>query len=400
MSRPVCYKRARRTGVALILLLAYAALPAVAGAADADLGTAGPFVVLGSSTVTNTGASVLHGDLGLAPGTAIVGFGSPAVVDGATHVNDGVANDAQFDLGTAYDVAAGQAVPPANDLTGTDLGNRTLIPGAYRYTSDALLTGPLTLDAGGDADARFYFLITSALTTAPGSSVRLINGASPCNVFWQVGSSATLDTTTAFRGNLMAYASIWLANAATVDGRLLALNGEVTLINNVLDNSMCTTDSTSTPPSDIPPPDTSPDGTSAGEAPADGPSSPGDVPPAVQPTGTLAGPAFTPGVLAQTTSGTATIRRTARKRCTEGFRAAVRGLRIAGVVFRLDGRQIVGRRTRSPYRVFVRARPGAHKVTARVTFTDGTRAKTLSVPYRACAAALRRPRPGPSRFTG
>jgi hypothetical protein len=396
MSRPVTLRRAHRAAVALVLLLAFVALPAAAHAAD--LGTADPFVVLGSSTVTNTGASVLDGDLGLAPGTAIVGFDA-AVVNGATHANDGVANDAQADLETAYGVAAGQAVPPANDLTGTNLGNRTLIPGAYRYTADALLTGPLTLDAGGDPDATFYFLITSALTTAPGSSVELINGASPCNVFWQVGSSATLDTTTAFKGNLMAYASIWLENAATVDGRLLALNGEVTLINNVLDNSMCTTDDTSpppddTPPADTPPSDTSPDTAPTGEAAAGGPPAPG-----VLPAGTLAGLALTPGVLAQTPEGTATIRRTARKRCTEGFRATVLGRHIAYVVFRLDGRRIAGQ-GRSPYRVFIRATPGAHRVTARVMFMNGARARTLSVRYRACAEALRRPRPGPSRFTG
>ena len=395
MSRPVCLERARRTGVALSLLLACAALPAGAHAADAELGTAAPFVVLGASTVTNTGASVLDGDLGLAPGTAIVGFDS-AVVNGATHANDGVANSAQFDLETAYGVAAGQAVPPANDLTGTDLGNRTLIPGAYRYTSDALLTGPLTLDAGGDPDARFYFLITSALTTAPGSSVRMINGGSPCNVFWQVGSSATLDTTTAFLGNLMAYASIRVANAATVDGRLLALNGEVTLINNVLDNSMCTSDSTSTPPPATPPSDTPPDATDDGVgAEGDGQAAPAGPLPA----GNLAGHALGPALAALVRDGTATIRRTARNRCTEGFRAAVSGRNIARVVFTLDARRIASR-DRSPYRVFVRATPGAHKVGAHVTFTDATPRKVLSVPYRACAAALRRPRPGPSRFTG
>ena len=394
MSNRTHLKRAAPSGIALAVFLAFAAVPVAAHAAPVELGTAAPFVVLGASTVTNSGPSVLNGDLGVATGTALEGFGSPAVVNGATHVNDGPANDGQADLEVAYGVAAGQAVPPANDLTGTDLGNRTLIPGAYRYTSDALLTGPLTLDAGGDPDAQFVFLITSALTTAPGSSVALINGASPCNVYWQVGSSATLDTTTAFKGNVMAYADIWLQNAASVDGRLLALNGEVTLINNRLDNSMCTSGSTSTPPSETPPSDTQSDTTPTGEAPAEGPSSPGGVLPAG-----LGGAAIIPAVLAQTPDGTATIRRTARKRCSEGFRAAVRGRHIARVVFRLDGRRIASRND-SPYRVFVRATPGAHTVTAHVTFTDATRAKTLSVPYRACAAALRRPRPGPSRFTG
>ena len=96
---------------------------------------------------------------------------------------------------------------PANDLTGTDLGNRTLTAGAYRYTSSAQLTGPLTLDAEGDPNAQFVFEIGSTLTTASASSVVLVNGASPCNVYWQVGSSATLGTTTAFQGNLMALTS-------------------------------------------------------------------------------------------------------------------------------------------------------------------------------------------------
>ena len=117
---------------------------------------------------------------------------------------------AQLDLTTAYNVAAGQPVSPANDLTGTDLGNRTLKAGAYRFTSSAQLTGPLTLDAEGDPKAQFVFEIASALTTASASSVVLLNGANPCNVYWQVGSSATLGTTTAFQGNLMALSSISL----------------------------------------------------------------------------------------------------------------------------------------------------------------------------------------------
>ena len=106
-----------------------------------NLATASPFVVLGGATVTNTGPSVLNGELGVSPGTALVGFGLPAVVNGATHANDAVAANAQPDLTTAYNVAAGQPVSPANDLTGTDLGNRTLNAGAYRYTSSAQLTG-------------------------------------------------------------------------------------------------------------------------------------------------------------------------------------------------------------------------------------------------------------------
>ena len=128
-----------------------------------------------------------------------------------------------------------------SDLTGIDLGGLTLTAGAYRYTSSAQLTGALTLDAQGDPNAQFVFEIGSTLTTASASSVLLINGASPCNVYWQVGSSATLGTTTAFQGNVLALTTISLNNGATVIGRVLARNGEVTLINNVLDGSVCAT---------------------------------------------------------------------------------------------------------------------------------------------------------------
>src|SRR6185503_53297 len=232
MRFPIRSKRGRRAGLALVAGLACVVTAVTAQASAVGLGTAQSFVVLAGSTATNTGPSVLNGDLGVSPGTALVGFGLPAVVNGATHATDAVAAKAQLDLTTAYDVAAGQPVSPANDLTGTDLGNRTLKAGAYRYTSSAQLTGPLTLDAEGDPNAQFVFEIATALTTASASSVVLLNGASPCNVFWQVGASASLGTTTAFQGNLMADQSISLDNGATVIGRLLARIGAVTLINN------------------------------------------------------------------------------------------------------------------------------------------------------------------------
>src|SRR6195952_2311516 len=237
---PTRSRRRRLPGIALAAALAFAAAPATAGAmTPVNLATAQPFVVLAGAAVTNTGPSVLNGGLGVAPGTALVGFGLPAVVNGATHAADAVAAQAQLDLTTAYNVAAGEAVPPANDLTGTDLGNRVLKAGAYRFTSSAQLTGPLTLDAEGDPAAQFVFEIASSLTTASASSVVLFNGANPCNVYWQGGTSATLGTTTAFQGNLMALASISLNNGASVIGRVLARNGQVSLINNVLDNTRC-----------------------------------------------------------------------------------------------------------------------------------------------------------------
>jgi hypothetical protein len=395
MSNPIHLRRARRAGIVLAVGLALAAVPSAAQA-QVDLGTASPFVVLGGATVTNTGPSVLNGDLGVSPGTSLVGFGFPAVVNGATHANDAVAAQAQLDLTTAYDVAAGHPVPPANDLTGTDLGNRTLTAGAYRYTSDAQLTGPLTLDAEGDPDALFVFEIATALTTAPGSSVALVNGASPCNVYWQVGTSATLDTATAFQGNLMALASISLNDGASVIGRLLARNGEVTLINNVLDGSLCGAGTTppsapgATPtPGASPTPGSSPPPTST-DAPATG-TTPQARARALRRARALA--------WARARQGRATLRRAPRSSCTEGFRASVRGHLIERAVFRLDGRRIASR-VRSPFRVLVHARPGAHLIRVRVTFRDSTRAKTMTLRYRACAAAQLEPRRGPSRFTG
>ncbi len=254
MSKTPRLAHARRAGILLASGLACAAVPAVASASAVNLGTASPFVVLGASTVTNTGPSVLNGDLGVAPGTSLVGFGLPAVVNGATHDDDAVAGLAQSDLTTAYNVAAGQPVSAGNNLTGQDLGGQTLTAGAYGFSSSAQLTGQLTLDAAGDPNAQFVFEIGSTLTTASASSVVLINGASPCNVYWQIGSSATLGTTTAFQGNLMAHTSITLNDASTVRGRVLANTGAVTLDNNVIDGFQCGTSTTPSPPPPTPTP--------------------------------------------------------------------------------------------------------------------------------------------------
>ena len=247
MSNRLDLRRGRFAGVVVTIALAFAAIPALAQASAVNLATASPFVVLGGSTVTNTGPSVLNGQLGLSPGTSLTGFGLPAVVNGATHANDAVAAQAQADLTTAYNVAAGQPIPAGNDLTGTDLGNRTLTAGAYNFSTSAQLTGALTLNAQGDPNAQFVFVIGSTLTTASASSVILTNGASPCNVYWKVGSSATLGSTTAFIGNLMALQSVSLNNGATVVGRILARNGQVSLINNVLGTGNCATGSATTP---------------------------------------------------------------------------------------------------------------------------------------------------------
>ncbi|MGI8535462.1 MAG: ice-binding family protein, partial [Mycobacteriales bacterium] len=156
--------------------------------AQVGLGTATPFAVLAGSTVTNTGPSVINGDLGVSPQTAVTGF-PPGTVNGTIHAADAVAGQAQAALTTAYNDAAGRA--PDVNLTGQDLGGLTEPAGVYKFDSSAGLTGALTLNAQGNPDSVFIFQIGSTLTTASASSVLLTNGAQACHVFWQVGSSAT-----------------------------------------------------------------------------------------------------------------------------------------------------------------------------------------------------------------
>jgi hypothetical protein len=216
-----------------------AASPAVAAQPRVGLGTAASYAVLAGQTVTNTGPSVIDGDLGVSPGSAVTGFGPGVVVPpGVIHTADAAAAQAQVDLTTAYNDAAGRSA--SADLTGQDLGGMTLTPGVYAFPSTtAALTGALTLDAAGDPDAVFVFQIGSSLTTASGSSVLLIGDASPCNVYWQIGSSATLGTGTSFAGSIMALTSATLTTGVTVEGRVLARNGSVTLDTNVINAPNC-----------------------------------------------------------------------------------------------------------------------------------------------------------------
>lgn len=193
------------------------------------LGQASGFAVLGGSAVTNTGASLISGDVGTSPGTAISGF-PPGNLTGTLHSNDALAQGGQSDLTTAYNALAGQACDTS--LTGTDLGGLTLSPAVYCFSSSAQLTGTLTLDAQGHPNAVFIFQIGSTLTTASASNVIVINGGSDCNVFWQMGSSATLGTGTALVGNMLALTSITLTTGATSHGALLARNGAVTMDTN------------------------------------------------------------------------------------------------------------------------------------------------------------------------
>lgn len=200
--------------------------------AQADiLGSAQQFAVLGGSTVTNTGPTVITGSLGVWPGSAVTGFPPGIVLSGSIHLGDAVAQQAQSDVTTAYNDLASRA--PTTILTGTDLGGLILTPGVYFFASSAFLTGTLTLDAQGDPDALFVFQMGSTLITAPNSSVITINSADACDVYWQVGSSATLDTNTAFQGNILALASITMNTGATLlEGRALARTGAVTMDTN------------------------------------------------------------------------------------------------------------------------------------------------------------------------
>ena len=216
--------------------------------AQGILNSADSFAVLGGSTVKSTGDTILNGNLGLSPGTSFTGFsyidGGPGVVNGTIYDTDAfaaqpkihninwVASQAQSDALSTYSLLAGELF--TTDLTGQDLGGLTLTPGVYFFSSSAQLTGILTLDGNGDSNARFDFQIGSTLTTASSSSILLINGAQAYNVFWQVGSSATLGTDTSFDGSILADQSITLDTGASMDGRALALNAAVTLDDNII----------------------------------------------------------------------------------------------------------------------------------------------------------------------
>jgi hypothetical protein len=231
-----------RTG---LVLLSFYAGSAYAALTSVNLGSADEFAVLAGSTVTNTGLSIIDGDLGVSPGTAITGF-PPGIVNGTVDAADAVALQAQIDLTAAYNYTVAQPCGTGNNLTGQDLGGLTLTPGVYCFASSAQLTGTLTLDAQGNPNAVFLIQIGSTLTTASASSVMLIDGGQGSDLFWQVGSSATLGTATEFAGNILALTSITLTTGANIQcGSALAQNGAVTMDTNQI--SSCGSQSSSAP---------------------------------------------------------------------------------------------------------------------------------------------------------
>jgi len=219
-------------GLVLAAAVRLACHQATAGEAPVPLGSAATFAVLAGAAVTSTGGTTVYGDLGAGPGTAVDGF-PPGTVSGTLHAGDLVATQAEADLTTAYNAAAGRTL--AFITVAGNIGGQTLVPGLYKSMSSlAISSGDLTLDAQGDANAVFIFQMASTLTTTAGRQVILSGGARAANVYWQVGSSATLGTATIFKGTIMAQISITLQTGATLHGRALARIGSVTLDANAI----------------------------------------------------------------------------------------------------------------------------------------------------------------------
>jgi hypothetical protein len=198
------------------------------------LASAANFVVLAGSTVTNTGPTSITGDLGVSPGSAVTGL-PPGAVIGTQHSSDPTSAQGIADLTTAYNDAAGRTLCPIS--VAGNLGGQTLTPGLYKSTSSLSVSGgDLTLDAQGNSTAVFLFQIASTLTTTAGRQVILSNGAKSANVYWQVGTSATLGTTSSFQGTIMADQAVTLETGATLNGRALARIAAVTLDSNTIVN--------------------------------------------------------------------------------------------------------------------------------------------------------------------
>ena len=223
--------------------------PAQAAESPVGLGNAGSFAVLGGRTVTNTGVTVVSGDLGVDAGYAVTGFPPGIVNDGAIYAADSVSALAQLDLTKAYLDAASRTDTTSKSYVALD--NLTLGPGVYSSTLDLTLGGPLVLN--GDANSVFIFKAARALAVGSKAQVSFTGGANACNVFWQVTSSATLNTGANFAGTVMALTTVSAMTGAKITGRLLARNGEVTLENNVITRpTACSVAAVGTPATPVP----------------------------------------------------------------------------------------------------------------------------------------------------
>jgi hypothetical protein len=365
-SEPVDTRRRAPGSVAAVVfvaLLVAGVFVSSARAASVSLGTAESFAVLAGSNVTNTGPSVISGDLGVSPGTAVTGFPPATVSAGSVHGADAVALQAQRDLVSAYNDAAGRS---STATISADLAGSTLTPGVYTSASSLGLSGALTLDARGDPNAVFVFQAGSTLTTASASRVVLIGGAQACNVFWQVGSSASIGSNSVFTGSVLALTSISLTTGASLNGRALARNGAVTLDTNTITKSACAAQPSTPPP---------------------GAPGSGDT------TGTPQGAATTGSARLRGPSG-----------CVSGpFLARVSGRQIAQVTFFVDRkrhRTVKAKAGQTMFSLRINARGqgvGMHRVIAEVRFSadSATKARTLRLVYQRCSDT-----PGRPRFTG
>ena len=283
--------------VPVAIAMAIFSQSAIAATAPVGLGTASSYAVLAGSTVTNTGPSVISGNIGVSPGTAVTGFPPGTVNSGTIHAADAAAADAQADLTTAYNDAAGRV--KSASIGGFIGAGQTLAPGVYNATSSLDVGGSLTLDAQGDPNAVFIFQAGSTLGTDTGTTILLTNGAQACNVFWQVGSSATLTTGSTFQGTILALTSITVQAGDTITGRALARNGAVTLDDDTITAPGCATGtgptSTGTGTSTGPTPTGT--GTSTGPTPTGTGTSTGPTPTG---TGTSTGPTQTPNFTSPT----------------------------------------------------------------------------------------------------
>ena len=245
----MAYKNRSQIVIFLLVFLLSLAIPPLnvyarplAAATHINLGAAEKYAILAGSGITNTGATTITGDVGSSPTSTETGFGTVTIINGVNHIapdpNDAETQAAKTALTAAYNDAASQG--PTIAIPGLTLGGgQTLAPGVYNSNTSIQINGTLTLDGGGDPNAVFVFQAGSTLTTASASNILLTNGAQPCNVYWQVGSSVTLGTTTTFSGIIMALASITMNTGATLDGQALARDGAVALDSNTITLQLC-----------------------------------------------------------------------------------------------------------------------------------------------------------------